>query len=222
MNSPTHSDSPCAPLAYERRSVAVPFGGCTEPSDIKAGGQACPIRFQCSGCGFVIDNITAQITSSEEVSEKMRKRMAHMPDDVLAASQRADSLRKRQRTLDVVQGVREHIEAAIRQQEHEPVVARSDGRQASPASLKSDLVMAREEVTPHQPAEDDPGGELLMTPLPLACLRAADSGAECLPEEFAELGGVRGEAGVPAGEVLEFRAEALGQESGRTVGQLAA
>lgn len=100
---------------------------------------------------------------------------ARTPTDVLAASRRADSLRKRQRALDVVQsmladgehitfttvartakvstwlvyaeGVREHIEAAIRQQEHEPVVARSDGRQASPASLKSDLMMAREEIT---------------------------------------------------------------------------
>jgi chromosome segregation ATPase len=41
----------------------------------------------------------------------------------------------------------QHIDAAIRQQAHEPVVARSDGRQASPASLKSDLMMAREEIT---------------------------------------------------------------------------
>lgn len=100
---------------------------------------------------------------------------ARTPAEVLAASRRADSLRKRQRVLDVVQsmltdgehvtfttvarmakvstwlvhaeGVREHIEAAVRQQEHEPVVARSDGRQASPASLKSDLMMAREEIT---------------------------------------------------------------------------
>jgi hypothetical protein len=32
--------------------VAVPYGNCTEPSNVKAGGQACPIRFQCSGCGF--------------------------------------------------------------------------------------------------------------------------------------------------------------------------
>lgn len=39
-------------LAYERSSVAVPFGGCTEPSNVKAGGNACPIRFQCAGCGF--------------------------------------------------------------------------------------------------------------------------------------------------------------------------
>ncbi|MBT2547201.1 site-specific integrase [Arthrobacter sp. ISL-65] len=38
--------------AYEMRSVAAPFGNCIEPSNVKAGGGSCPIRFQCSGCGF--------------------------------------------------------------------------------------------------------------------------------------------------------------------------
>jgi hypothetical protein len=41
-----------SPTAYQRASVAVPFGNCTEPSNVKAGGEACPIRFQCAGCGF--------------------------------------------------------------------------------------------------------------------------------------------------------------------------
>jgi integrase len=36
--------------AYEMRSVAVPWGNCVEPSNVKAGGKACPIRFQCPGC----------------------------------------------------------------------------------------------------------------------------------------------------------------------------
>lgn len=40
------------PLAYERASVSVPFGNCTEPSNVKAGGGHCPIRFQCAGCSF--------------------------------------------------------------------------------------------------------------------------------------------------------------------------
>jgi hypothetical protein len=31
--------------------VAVPFGICTEPSNVKAGGQACPFKFTCLGCG---------------------------------------------------------------------------------------------------------------------------------------------------------------------------
>jgi hypothetical protein len=30
--------------------VAIPFGICTEPSNVKAGGQACPFRFRCAGC----------------------------------------------------------------------------------------------------------------------------------------------------------------------------
>jgi integrase len=31
--------------------VAVPYGGCSEPSNVSAGGNACPIRFRCVGCG---------------------------------------------------------------------------------------------------------------------------------------------------------------------------
>jgi hypothetical protein len=34
------------------RASADPFSNCTEPSNVKAGGGACPIRFQCAGCGF--------------------------------------------------------------------------------------------------------------------------------------------------------------------------
>jgi integrase len=30
--------------------VVVPFGVCTEPSNVKAGGHACPYRFRCVGC----------------------------------------------------------------------------------------------------------------------------------------------------------------------------
>jgi integrase len=40
------------PTRYQMQSVAVPFGNCLEPTNVKAGGQACPVRFQCAGCGF--------------------------------------------------------------------------------------------------------------------------------------------------------------------------
>jgi integrase len=30
--------------------VAVPYGTCSEPSNVKAGGGACPFRFRCAGC----------------------------------------------------------------------------------------------------------------------------------------------------------------------------
>ena len=32
--------------------VAVPFGICTEPVNVKAHGQACPFRHQCFGCSY--------------------------------------------------------------------------------------------------------------------------------------------------------------------------
>jgi len=38
---------------YVRRAVGevvVPFGVCAEPSNVKAGGHACPYRFRCVGC----------------------------------------------------------------------------------------------------------------------------------------------------------------------------
>ncbi|WP_244943433.1 hypothetical protein [Streptomyces inhibens] len=32
-------------------SVSVPYGVCTEPSNVAAGGHDCPLRFRCIGCG---------------------------------------------------------------------------------------------------------------------------------------------------------------------------
>jgi hypothetical protein len=35
---------------YAIGSVAVPYGTCTEPSNVAAGGTDCPLRFRCAGC----------------------------------------------------------------------------------------------------------------------------------------------------------------------------
>ncbi len=35
---------------YAIGEVAVPYGRCTEPSNVQAGGGACPIRFRFAGC----------------------------------------------------------------------------------------------------------------------------------------------------------------------------
>jgi integrase len=45
-----HSRSRAAELREELSWVAVPMGKCSEPSNVRAGGQACPIRYQCAGC----------------------------------------------------------------------------------------------------------------------------------------------------------------------------
>ncbi|SCE55761.1 hypothetical protein GA0115245_15234 [Streptomyces sp. di188] len=47
-----HPTPMASTTAYQARSVAVPYGNCTEPTNIKAGGKSCPLRFQCAGCGF--------------------------------------------------------------------------------------------------------------------------------------------------------------------------
>ncbi len=37
--------------------VAVPYGTCTEPTNVRAGGGACPVRFRCAGCDHFRTNI---------------------------------------------------------------------------------------------------------------------------------------------------------------------
>lgn len=38
--------------------VAVPYGVCTEPSNVAAGGHDCPVRFRCVGCGHFRTDIS--------------------------------------------------------------------------------------------------------------------------------------------------------------------
>jgi hypothetical protein len=48
---PVHAEpSQVARLNEALSWVAVPMGKCSEPTNVRAGGQACPIRYQCAGC----------------------------------------------------------------------------------------------------------------------------------------------------------------------------
>jgi integrase len=38
--------------------VAVPYGTCSEPSNVQAGGGACPIRYRCAGCDHFRTNVS--------------------------------------------------------------------------------------------------------------------------------------------------------------------
>ena len=42
---------------YAVGEVAVPYGSCTEPSNVQAGGGACPVRFRCAGCDHFRTNV---------------------------------------------------------------------------------------------------------------------------------------------------------------------
>lgn len=68
-------------LAYERSSVATPYGNCTEPSNVKAGGKSCPIRFQCAGCGFFRPDPSYLAAIEEQVTQlRADKAMAAASD----------------------------------------------------------------------------------------------------------------------------------------------
>jgi integrase len=47
---------------YAVGEIAVPYGTCSEPSNVQAGGGACPVRFRCVGC------------------DHYRTTIAHLPD----------------------------------------------------------------------------------------------------------------------------------------------
>lgn len=48
---PLGATSSASGVLHEQLSwVAVPMGRCAEPTNVRAGGQACPIRYQCAAC----------------------------------------------------------------------------------------------------------------------------------------------------------------------------
>jgi integrase len=70
--------------------VAVPFGVCAEPSNVKAGGQACPFRFRCAGC------------------DHFRTDVSYLPD---LQAYLDDLLRSRERLLAATSGLDEWAKA---------------------------------------------------------------------------------------------------------------
>jgi integrase len=54
--------------------VAVPFGTCAEPSNVKAGGHACPYRFRCTGCDHFRTDISYLPDLSAYLDDLLRTR----------------------------------------------------------------------------------------------------------------------------------------------------
>jgi integrase len=75
---------------YAVGEVAVPYGRCAEPSNVQAGGGACPVRFRCAGC------------------DHFRTDVAFLPD---LTAYLDDLLRTRERLAAAVDGVDEWARA---------------------------------------------------------------------------------------------------------------
>ena len=102
---------PNSAARYELRAVAVPFGNCIEPSNVKAGGKQCPIRFQCAGCGFYRPDPSYLPAIEDHVNSLKADRetalaidaddfvVRNLTDQATAFSQVADAMRAKLQSL---------------------------------------------------------------------------------------------------------------------------
>jgi integrase len=69
---------------YAVGDVAVPYGRCTEPSNVQAGGGACPVRFRCAGCDHFRTDVShlPELTAYLEDLLRTRERLAATIDGV--------------------------------------------------------------------------------------------------------------------------------------------
>ena len=75
---------------YAVGEIAVPYGTCTEPSNVQAGGGSCPVRFRCAGC------------------DHFRTDVSYLPD---LTAYLDDLLRTRERLTAAIAGVDEWARA---------------------------------------------------------------------------------------------------------------
>ncbi|MCU1681913.1 MAG: putative transposase [Amycolatopsis sp.] len=74
--------------------VAVPYGRCSEPSNVAAGGQDCPIRFRCIGCGHFDTDVSYLPDLEHYLADLLRNRersLAALDADHWAKSEAAPS-----------------------------------------------------------------------------------------------------------------------------------
>ena len=69
---------------YAVGEVAVPYGTCTEPSNVQAGGGACPVRFRCAGCDHFRTDVSylPDLTAYLDDLLRARERLAATIDGV--------------------------------------------------------------------------------------------------------------------------------------------
>lgn len=54
--------------------VAVPYGNCSEPSNVAAGGNDCPVRFRCIGCAHYSTDVSYLPDLENYLSDLLRSR----------------------------------------------------------------------------------------------------------------------------------------------------
>jgi hypothetical protein len=84
--------------------VAVPMGKCSEPTNVRAGGQSCPIRYQCAACPH-FESDPSYLPELRAYADELRKEREAM----LAADAAAWAVEHVARQLEVILGhIRTH------------------------------------------------------------------------------------------------------------------
>ena len=115
---------------YAVGEVAVPYGTCTEPSNVRAGGGACPIRFRCAGCDHFRTDVSylPDLTAYLDDLLRTRERLAAAVDGVdewarADATPAAEEITRIRRLISRINGDLAGLPAAQRARIDEAVTA---------------------------------------------------------------------------------------------------
>ena len=118
--------------------VQVPYGVCVEPSNVAAGGKACPVRFRCVSCGHFRTDVSYLPDLEAYLADLRRNRErllgAFEADDWARAEAMPSSeeIRRVKRLVERVRGDLEDLTQEERAQIMEP--SRWSGGDGKPCS----------------------------------------------------------------------------------------
>ncbi|MEU8983082.1 site-specific integrase [Streptomyces sp. NPDC048309] len=92
--------------------VAVPYGVCTEPSNVAAGGHDCPVRFRCVGCGHFRTDVSYLPDLEAHLADLLRgrERLAAFSADTWARNEAMPSDEEITRVRRLIRRVRTDLD----------------------------------------------------------------------------------------------------------------
>jgi integrase len=113
---------------YAVGEVAVPYGTCTEPSNVRAGGSACPVRFRCAGCDHFrtdvsyLPDLTAYLDDLLRTRERLAAAIGGVDDWARAdATPAEEEITRIRHLISKIKGDIAHLPAAERERTGEAV-----------------------------------------------------------------------------------------------------
>jgi integrase len=93
--------------------VSVPYGICTEPTNVQAGGSGCPFRFRCIGCDHFRTDVSYLPDLTAYLHDLLRDRerlLAAIDLDEWAKAEALPSEQEISRIKNLIHRVKEHLE----------------------------------------------------------------------------------------------------------------